>query len=323
MPTTNDNLELPSFDDIAAAHARIASFIHRTPLVANESIDARLGCRVLLKCENLQRAGAFKIRGALNALSQLDAEQRGRGVVAFSSGNHAQGVALAGKLLGIRTTIVIPEGANQAKVDATRGYGAEVVQENVREATRGEIAQRIAEETGASLIPPFDDARVIAGAGTVGLEIHQDLAAVENVFVPLGGGGLLAGTALALTTLNPRIRVYGVEPLAGNDGQSSFRSGEIVRIDPPQTIADGARTTAIGRRNFAIIRERVTDILTVDDDELLEVLRFVMYRTKLVIEPTGALAIAALLTGKVKVSGVSVAVVSGGNVDFSLLSKPN
>ncbi|HVT05622.1 MAG TPA: pyridoxal-phosphate dependent enzyme [Thermoanaerobaculia bacterium] len=320
MPTTND-LQLPTLADVSAAHSRISAFIHRTPLIANASIDARLGGRVLLKCENLQRAGAFKIRGALNAMSQLKDEERRRGVVAFSSGNHAQGVALAGKLLGVRTTLVIPEGANQWKVDATRGYGAEVVQAGVGEATRGEVAQRIAAETGASIIPPFDDSRVIAGAGTVGLEIHQDLADAENVFVPLGGGGLLAGTALALTSLNPRIRVYGVEPLAGNDGQRSFRSGEIVRIDPPRTIADGARTTALGVRNFAIIRERVTDILAVDDDELLEVLKFVMYRTKLVIEPTGALAIAALLTGKVKVNGVSVAVISGGNIDFSLLGR--
>lgn len=322
MRTTND-LPLPTLADISAAHARIAPYIHRTPLIGSASIDARLGSRLLLKCENMQRAGAFKIRGALNALSQLSEAERGRGVVAFSSGNHAQGVALAGKILGIRTTIVIPEGANQAKVDATRGYGAEVVQIGVHDATRGEVAKKIAAESGASIIPPFDDDRVIAGAGTVGLEIHQDLSEVENVFVPLGGGGLLAGTAMALTSLKPGVRVYGVEPLAGNDGQRSFRSGEIVRIDPPQTIADGARTTAIGIRNFAIIRERVTDILSVDDAELLDVLKYVMYRTKLVIEPTGALAIAALLTGKVRVKGPSVAVISGGNIDYAVLGGAN
>ena len=315
------SIHLPvSIEDIRAAAGRIAPQVHRTPLLSNRSIQDRVGTEVRLKCENLQRIGAFKIRGALNALRQLTLDERKRGVVAFSSGNHAQGVALAAQILGIRATIVMPETAVRKKVDATKAYGATVVQGGVTESTRGDIAARIVEETGAVLIPPFDDERVIAGAGTVGLEIAEDFPEVENVIVPLGGGGLLAGTALALTTIKPRVRLIGVEPEAGNDGQRSFRTGSIVKIAPPSTIADGARTTSIGERNFAIIRDRVEDIVTVNDPDLLEALVWTMDRTKLVIEPTGALAIAALLTGAVRVHGPTVAVISGGNLDYAVLA---
>ena len=318
MAATNT---LPSLSDVEAAAERIRGRVHRTPIFRNRSLDESIGADIHLKCENLQRAGSFKIRGALNALSALTETERRRGVVAFSSGNHAQGVALAGQMLGIRTTIVMPESAVQSKVDATKAYGATVVQAGVTESTRGDVARRIAEETGAVTIPPFNHPNIIAGAGTVGLEIVDELADVENIIVPLGGGGLLAGTALAATSRNPRVRVYGVEPAAGNDGQRSFRNGSIVSIDPPRTIADGARTTAIGELNFAIIRERVTDIVTVDDDELLESLRLAMYRTKLVIEPTGALGIAALMHRKIAVSGKTAVVVSGGNIDFAILNR--
>ena len=273
-----------------------------------------------LKCENLQRAGSFKIRGAMNALLQLDEDQRRRGVVAFSSGNHAQGVALGAKLLGIPATIVMPENSVQSKVEATQAYGAEVVQAGVTAATRDTVAREIAEKKGASVIPPFDDERIIAGAGTVGLEIIEEWPEVDTIVVPLGGGGLLSGTALAATSVEPDVAVYGVEPAAGNDGEQSFHSGSIVTIDPPKTIADGARTLAIGQRNFAIIRERVRDVVSVDDDVLLEAVKWSMYRTKLVIEPTGALGLAALFTGKVKPRGKVAVVVSGGNLDFSLLA---
>lgn len=253
-------------------------------------------------------------------MSQLEPAAREKGVVAFSSGNHAQGVALAARILGIHATIVMPEDSVPKKVAATRGYGAEIVQAGVTAATRGEVAAEIARTTGATIIPPFDDERIIAGAGTVGLEILEDWPEVETILVPLGGGGLLAGTALAATSLKPSVRVFGVEPAAGNDGQQSLRAGSIVRIAPPKTIADGARTTNVGERNFAIIRHRVEDILTVGDDELLENLGWLMDRTKLVIEPTGALAATALLTGKIRPDGPTAVVLSGGNIDWSILA---
>lgn len=301
--------------DIRAASARIRPYIHRTPLLGSRSLSERLGVEVRLKCENLQRAGSFKIRGAMNALLQLDEAQRRRGVVAFSSGNHAQGVALAAKLLGIQATIVMPENSVQTKVEATRAYGAEVVQGGVTAATRDTVAREIADRTGAAVIPPFDDERIIAGAGTVGLEIVEEWPEVSAIVTPLGGGGLLSGTALAADGRD----VYGVEPAAGNDGERSFRSGSIVSIDPPKTIADGARTLSIGTRNFPIIRERVTDVVSVDDDVLLETLKWAMYRTKLVIEPTAALGLAALVSGRIVPRGAIAVVVSGGNLDFGVL----
>jgi threonine dehydratase len=308
-----------TLDDVRAAADRIRPWVHRTPLMPSAALSARFQCEVRLKCENLQKAGAFKIRGAMNALLQLTTEQRSRGVVAFSSGNHAQGVALAARLLGIRATIVMPEGSVASKVAATQGYGATVVQSGVTSATRGEKARQIADETGAAIIPPFDDARVIAGAGTVGLEIAEEWPEAEMVLVPVGGGGLIAGTALAATALLPAVRVIGVEPAAGNDAEQSFHRGSIVEIAPPQTIADGARTTAIGELNFAIIRERVTDIVSVDDEVLLETMKFAIYRTKLLIEATGALGLAALAAGRVQPASRVAVVISGGNIDLSLL----
>jgi threonine dehydratase len=254
----------------------------------------------------------------MNALLQLSEDERRRGVVAFSSGNHAQGVALAAKTLGIQATIVMPENSVPSKVAATQGYGAEVVQGGVTAATRDTVAREIAARTGAAVIPPFDDERIIAGAGTAGLEIVEEWPEVDAIVVPLGGGGLLSGTALAATSLK-NVDVYGVEPRAGNDGEQSFRAGRIVSIDPPKTIADGARTLAIGERNFAIIRERVRDVVSVEDDVLLEATKYAMYRTKLVIEPTGALGIAALLSSAIAPRGRVAIVVSGGNLDFSLL----
>ena len=318
---TSSNITAIGVEDVRAAASRIRPFIHRTPLLPNRSISERVGFEVRLKCENLQRAGSFKIRGAMNALLQLSDDQRKRGVVAFSSGNHAQGVALASKLLGVRATIVMPEGSVASKVEATKAYGAEVVTSGVTAATRDTVAREIADKTGASVIPPFDDERIIAGQGTVGLEIVEEWPQVEAIVVPLGGGGLLSGVAVSATTLKPKVEVFGVEPRAGNDGEQSFRSGKIVTIEPPKTIADGARTLAIGVRNFAIIRERVRNVVSVDDEALLEAVKFAMYRTKLVIEPTGALGIAALLTRMIVPKGPTAVVVSGGNLDFSLLCR--
>ncbi len=306
-----------TLEDVRAAATRIQPYIHRTPLLPSRSLSERAGVEVRLKCENLQRAGSFKIRGAMNALLQLDRAQRRRGVVAFSSGNHAQGVALAAKLLDIKATIVMPENSVRTKVEATKAYGAEVLQGGVTAATRDTVAREIAERTGAAVIPPFDDERIIAGQGTIGLEIIEEWPEVGSIITPLGGGGLLSGVATAAGDAD----VYGVEPAAGNDGEQSFRSGKIVSIDPPNTIADGARTLAIGERNFAIIRERVRDVVSVDDQVLLETLKFAIYRTKLVIEATGALGLAALFAGKIKAKGPVAVVISGGNLDFNLLCK--
>ncbi|MHB0968424.1 MAG: threonine ammonia-lyase [Thermoanaerobaculia bacterium] len=317
----NSTIDLPvSLDDVRAAADRLRTRIHRTPLLPSRSLSEAAGVEIRLKCENLQRTGSFKIRGAMNALLQLSDEERRRGVVAFSSGNHAQGVALAARILGISATIIMPEESMPTKVEATRAYGAKVVQSGITAATRGEAAKKIAAETGAAIIPPFDDVRIIAGQGTVGLEIIEEWPEVRSVVTPLGGGGLLAGTALAVTSIDPSVAVYGVEPAAGNDGEQSFRKGTIVEIAPPDTIADGARTTAIGQRNFAIIRSRVRDITSVDDDALLRATRFAMYRTKLVIEPTGCLGLAALLEKKIIPDGPVAVVLSGGNIDFSLLA---
>lgn len=307
--------------DVRAAGARIAHFVHRTPLLDSRSLSERIGVEVRLKCENLQRAGSFKIRGAMNALLQIPEDSRPRGVVAFSSGNHAQGVALAAKLLGISATIVMPENSVQSKVEATRAYGATVVTAGVTASTRDTVAREIAERTGASIVPPFDDERIIAGAGTVGLEIVDEWPEVTTVVTPLGGGGLLAGTSLAATSVKPGVGVFGVEPAAGNDGEQSFHTGQIVTIEAPDTIADGARTLTVGKRNFEIIRRCVRDVVSVDDDILLEVTKWAMYRTKLVIEPTGALGLAALVAGKIKPGGPTAVVISGGNLDFSLLGK--
>lgn len=312
-PNVNTGIDLAA---VLSAAERIRPWVHRTPLLSSRSLSERIGVEVRLKCENLQRAGSFKIRGAMNALLQLDAGQRRRGVVAFSSGNHAQGVALAAKLLGIPATIVMPENSVQSKVEATRAYGAAVVQAGVTSATRDTVAREIADRTGAAVVPPFDDERIIAGAGTAALEIVEEWPEATAIVTPLGGGGLLSGTAISAQGRD----VYGVEPAAGNDGEQSFHSGRIVTIDPPKTIADGARTLAIGTRNFAIIREKVRDVVSVDDDVLLDTVKWAMYRTKLVIEPTGALGLAALIVGKIKPRGPVAVIVSGGNLDFGLFS---
>jgi threo-3-hydroxy-L-aspartate ammonia-lyase len=313
---------VPTAGDVGAAAARIRSLIHHTPLIRNRSTEDRAGHALYLKCENLQRTGSFKIRGALNALLQLDAATRECGVVAFSSGNHAQAVARAAAVTGIRATIVMPEDSVETKASATRGYGAEVIQSGVTISNRAEIAGEIARNTNAAIIPPFDHPHIIAGAGTAALEILGDLPEASSIVVPLGGGGLLAGTVLAATGSNPSIRVYGVEPAAGDDGRRSFLEGKIVTIPPPRTIADGARTTALGELNFAIIRSRVEDVVTVTDDELLDTLGFVITRTRLLVEPTGALALAAILHHKIpSLPPPVVAILSGGNVELSLLAR--
>jgi len=307
---------LPTHADIEAAARRIDGYAHRTPVMTSRSVDENLGARVFFKCENLQRAGAFKFRGAFNALSNLEPEVRAKGVVAFSSGNHAQAVALAASLLGIDATIVMPSDAPKSKMAATRAYGGRVVVYDRYLDDREDIARRLSEERGSSIIPPYDHPDVIAGQGTAAAELIEQVGPLDGLFVPLGGGGLLSGSALAAKALSPGCRVIGVEPEAGNDGQQSFRQGSIVRIDVPKTIADGAQTQALGRHTFDIIRRDVSEILTASDAELVDCMRFFFTRMKIVVEPTGCLGFAAARAQGRQLAGRRIGViVSGGNID--------
>ncbi len=304
------------FSDILAAAERLRGIAHRTPVVTSTTLDERTGAHAFVKCENLQRMGAFKFRGAYNCIEQLDEEQRRRGVVTFSSGNHAQGVALASRLLGARATIVMPQDAPRSKVDATRGYGAEIVFYTRGEGDRTAIALRIAEERGATLVAPYDDERVIAGQGTAALELLEDAGPLDAIIVPVGGAGLLAGTAIAAAGVDGRIGVWGVEPEAGNDVQRSLAAGRRIAIPVPQTIADGMQTESPGELTFPLVQRYARGVVTVSDDELRAAMRFAFERMKLVFEPSGAAALAALLFGKIDLAGKRVGVIaSGGNVD--------
>lgn len=308
---------LPTYDDVAAAAARLDGHAHRTPVMTSRTIDDALGAQVFFKCENLQRMGAFKFRGAFNALSRFDATQRRNGVVAFSSGNHAQAIALSARMLGIPATIVMPQDAPVAKMAATRGYGGNVVTYDRYTEDREQIGRELAEKHGLTLVPPYDHADVIAGQGTAAKELFDEVGPLDAVFTPLGGGGLLSGTALATRALSPHAKLYGVEPEAGNDGQQSFRSGSIVHIDTPRTIADGAQTQHLGNLTFPILRRDVDDILTATDAELVDCMRFFATRMKIVVEPTGCLSFAAARRMKDKLQGKRVGIViSGGNVDL-------
>ena len=310
-----------SYADITGAAALLAGVAHVTPVVTSRTIDARTAATVFFKCENLQRAGAFKFRGAYNALSRLDDAQRRRGVVTFSSGNHAQAIALAGRLLGVATTIVMPEDAPLVKKQATRGYGGEVVTYDKQKETREAIGLRLAEERGLVVIPPYDHPHVIAGQGTAVKELIEENGTLDVLLVPCGGGGLLSGSALAARTLAPKCRVIGVEPTAADDATRSFKTGTLHTVTNPDTIADGARTPSLGKLTFPMVRRYVNDMVTVDDAALLRAMFFLWERLKLVVEPTGALAAAAILEGGVDVRGLRVGVVlSGGNVDFAALA---
>ena len=298
------------------AAARLAGTAHRTPVATSRTANQRTGAELFFKCENLQRMGAFKFRGAYNALSQFTPEQQRAGVVAFSSGNHAQAIALSGRLLGIPATIVMPNDAPLMKVDATRGYGAEVQLYNRYKEDREAIGRQLADERGMTLIPPFDHPHVMAGQGTAALELIEDAGSLDVLLVCVGGGGLISGCAVAAKHALPQCRVIGVEPEAGNDVQQSLRRGEIVHIDVPQTIADGAQTQAPGRFTFPVIRALVDDVLTVTDRQLISTMRFFAERMKMVVEPTGCLAAAAVLEGMLDVRGQRVGIIiSGGNVD--------
>ncbi|WP_423194525.1 threo-3-hydroxy-L-aspartate ammonia-lyase [Cupriavidus sp. H18C2] len=311
-------LPLPTYADVEAAAERIAGYANRTPVHTSRTLNDRLGAEVFFKCENFQRMGAFKFRGAFNALSKFTPAQRQGGVVAFSSGNHAQGIALSARLLGMPATIVMPADAPALKIAATKGYGANVVIYDRYTEDREAIGRDLAEKHGMTLIPPYDHPDVMAGQGTAARELFEDVGTLDALFAPLGGGGLLSGTALATRALAPQCELYGVEPEAGNDGQQSFRSGSIVHIDTPKTIADGAQTQHLGQHTFPIIQRDVNDILTATDAQLVDAMRFFAERMKMIVEPTGALGLAAALQQADALKGKRVGIViSGGNVDIA------
>ena len=303
---------------ITQAAARLGTDVHQTPLFESRTLDRRCGAaRIRIKGEHLQRSGSFKLRGALNAVRRLSDEQRRTGVVAFSSGNHAQGLALAARIEGIRATIVMPADAPQAKLDATVGYGADVVLYERSTDDREQVANRVLSVRGGTLIPPFDHADVIAGQGTVATELVAEWPEFDMALVPIGGGGLAAGMAVALHAHNASIEIWGVEPEVADDARQSLAAGRIVHIPPPSTLADGVATTHLGQLTFPILQHHLRGIITVTEEEIAEGLRFVVTRMKQVVEPTGALTTAALLSGKVDVRGQKVATVfCGGNLDL-------
>jgi len=311
-----------TFDDVAAAAKRLHGVAHRTPVRTSRTADQRTGAQLFFKCENFQRMGAFKFRGAYNALSQFTPAQRRAGVIAFSSGNHAQAIALSARLLEMPSVIVMPQDSPAAKLAATRGYqegqpGSEVVLFDRYTEDREAIGRRIAAERGMTLIPPYDHPHVMAGQGTAALELIEETGPLDALLVCVGGGGLISGCAVAATQLAPGIAVHGVEPEAGNDTQQSLARGEIVHIDTPRTIADGAQTQASGKLTFPVIQRLVKSVLTVSDAQLVTTMRFFAERMKMVVEPTGCLAAAAVLEGAVDLRGRRVGIiVSGGNVDL-------
>jgi threonine dehydratase len=315
-------MPLPDLQDLQAAAARLAGVAHRTPVLSSRTADAASGAQLFFKCENLQRGGAFKFRGAYNAIAALPPARRAAGVVTYSSGNHAQAIALSASLLGVPACIVMPSDAPAAKLAATRGYGGNVVLYDRFRDDREAIGRQLAHERGLTLIPPYDHTDVIAGAGTAALELFEEVGELDLLLVCLGGGGLTAGSALAAAALSPRCAVWGVEPEAGNDGQQSLAAGRVVKIDVPQTIADGAQTQRLGDLNFEVIRTRAAGIVTVSDDALISAMRFIAERMKMVVEPTGALAAAAAFTAAVPVAGRRVGVIlSGGNVDLTRFAR--
>jgi threo-3-hydroxy-L-aspartate ammonia-lyase len=312
----------PTFADIQDAARQLAGVAHRTPVVTSRTLNDRTSAEVYFKCENLQRGGAFKFRGAYNALSRLSADEQRRGVLTFSSGNHAQAVALAGRLLAIPRVIVMPTDAPAVKRQATEEYGGEVILYDRERDDREAIGRRIAGERGLTVVPPYDHADVIAGQGTAATELLEETGPLDILFVPCGGGGLLSGSGIAARALAPHCRVIGVEPAAGDDATRSFRTRELQTVHNPQTVADGARTPSLGSLTFPLVLEYVSDMLTVDDATLLKTMFLLWERLKLVVEPTGALGAAAALYGPIPVAGARIGVIlSGGNADFSDVSR--
>ena len=313
---------LVTFDDISDAAERLRSVSHVTPVLGSSTLDQRTRCQVYLKCENFQRTGAFKFRGAYNALSQLDAVQKKTGVLTYSSGNHAQAIALAGRLLGIPTVVIMPDDAPVIKRRATAGYGAEIITYDRSQFSREKFAIQISEDRNLPVIPPYDHPHIVAGQGTVGRELFIEHPELDVLLVCCGGGGLLSGCSIAAKHLHPDCKVYGVEPANADDATRSFRTGSIQTVHNPDTIADGARTPFLGQVTFPIIMKNVDDMVTVSERAILEAMYFMWERMKLVVEPTGALALSALLDGTLSFPGKRVGVVvSGGNVDVKEASR--
>ncbi len=310
------------YADVAAAAARLKGVAHRTPVMTSRTVNRRVDAEVFFKCENFQRAGAFKFRGAYNALSRLAEAGERRGVLAVSSGNHAQAVALAAQILGMRAVVVMPDNAPAVKLAATRGYGAEIVTYDTKSATREALGDRIAEERGLAVVPPFDHPHIIAGQGTAARELLEEVGPLDVLFVPCGGGGLISGCAIAAAELAPKCRVIGIEPAAGDDATRSFRTRTLQTCHNPDTVADGARTHSLGKITFPLVLRYVHDMGTVTDAELLRAMFFLWERMKIVVEPTGALGAAGLFEGRAEVRGARVGVIlSGGNVDLSIVGR--
>jgi threonine dehydratase len=315
-------MTLPTFSDVESAATQIAGVAHRTPVATSRTVNERTGAQLFFKCENLQRAGAFKFRGAYNALSRLSTDERRRGVVTFSSGNHAQAVALAGQVLDVPRVIVMPSDAPAVKRIATEGYGGEVVLYDRDREDREAIGQRLSRERGLTLVPPYDHPHVIAGQGTAARELFEDVGALDFLFVPCGGGGLLSGSAIAARAMAPACKVIGVEPAAGDDATRSFRTKQLQTVHNPKTVADGARTPSLGTLTFPLVLQYAADMTTVDDPTLLRTMLYLWERLKLVVEPTGALGAAAAIEGTTPIRGARVGVVlSGGNVDLSQVAE--
>ena len=320
-------LELPTYEDVVAASRRLEGQAHRTPVLRSATADRLARAELFFKCENFQRMGAFKFRGAYNALSKFSSAQRKAGVIAFSSGNHAQAIALSAKLLGIPAAILMPFDAPQAKIDATRGYGGEVILFDRYTQDREALTAKLATERGMTIIPPFNHPDVMAGQGTAAKELLEEVGELDAILVPLGGGGLLSGTALATRALSPHCKLYGVEPEAGNDAQQSLRAGRIINIPTPQTLADGAQTQQVGDLTFEVIRRDVSSVVTASDAQLVDAMRFFAERMKMIVEPTGCLGFAAACHAGLGLEGKRVGVIiSGGNVDLAryaqLISQP-
>ncbi|MFO8018310.1 MAG: threonine/serine dehydratase [Promethearchaeia archaeon] len=308
---------MPEYSDVLKAHERIEEAINKTPVLTSRTLNEKTGAEIFLKCENLQRVGAFKMRGAFNAISQLDEEQKSRGVIAHSSGNHAQAVALSAKLLGIKATIVMPETSPRVKVEASRDtYGGKVVECKNTMKARYETTESLIKEHGYTLIHPYDNEDIIAGAGTAALELLNEIYGVDMVFAPVGGGGLLSGTSIATKGFNPEIKVYGVEPENVNDAYRSFKSGNLKKNKTINSIADGLLTN-LSKRTFEIISNNVDDIITVSERQILEAMRFIWQRMKLVVEPSGACSLAGVLSQQINIEGKKIGVIiSGGNIDL-------
>lgn len=311
-----------TLDLIKQAAARIKSRVHRTPVVTSRVFNQLAGTEVFFKCENLQRAGAFKIRGATNKIGSLTDDEKRRGVVAFSSGNHAQAVAVAAREAGVRAVVAMPNDAPKAKVAATRDYGAEIVFYDRQTQDREGVAFAISERDGLVMVPPYDDYLVMAGQGTAGLEFLEEVPDLDCVLTPCSGGGLFAGVSSAVKAISPSVRCYAVEPETGDDTRQSFLKGERVIVPPPPTIADGLRVQSPGTLTFPILQRTADDVLTVSDEQIIETIKFLLFRMKLLVEPSGAAAAAAVLHGKIPANAKRVGVVlSGGNIDPQMLSR--